>query len=84
MEITRCDFCSESSCEFCHQDIHKLSDSQKEFVNKIKADAIDECKEVVNNILNYYRDEYHFGAIFNGMCNTINDRIEMLKEKNNG
>lgn len=46
-----------------------------------RARVLDECKQLVSRILNYYRDEYHFGVTFNGMCNTIINKFDELKEQ---
>lgn len=60
--------------------INKLAGHDSKVREDERIKAIDECKQLTSSILNYYRDEYHFGATFNGMCNTIIDKFDGLKE----
>lgn len=57
----------------------------QEYKEKIRAEerakTIEECKKLVGRILKAYRDEYHFGVTFNGMCDNILNNIEQLKEQ---
>lgn len=78
--------CPDRPCEIVDEswenNCMKCAEKQlAEYEAKIRADAIDECRKILSAIFKYYRDEYHFGVTFNGMCNSIDDRLERLKEQ---
>lgn len=49
-----------------------------------RTDAIDECKEVINNVFRDYRNDFNLGVTCVDMHNSINKKIEQLKERTNG